>query len=212
MRQSDTPKRRRYCWHGGALCWCNIEQSISEDKSMNYIMTYDAQRCIGCQACNVGCTNLNSVPDDFARVQVQISKPVDGRFIFSRVSCRQCDNAPCIDVCPTGASYRDEDGIVRVDNSLCISCQYCMSACPYHVRFINKDTQSAEKCNFCADSRLAAGELPACVTVCPTDALKFYRADSPELAQWVATHKDAVYQDEKDDSGKSHIYYRKEEH
>jgi thiosulfate reductase electron transport protein len=80
------------------------------------------------------------------------------------------------------------------------------------VRFINEETQSAEKCNFCADSRLVNGEQPACVTVCPADALRLYKSDDPELQVWLEAHKDAVYQDEKRDSGKSHMYFRKELH
>lgn len=84
-----------------------------------YVMLHDEKRCIGCQACTVACKVLNDVPEGFSRVQVQIRAPEQAsnaltHFQFVRVSCQHCENAPCVSVCPTGASYRDENGIVQV--------------------------------------------------------------------------------------------------
>lgn len=145
-----------------------------------YVMLHDEKRCIGCQACTVACKVLNDVPEGFSRLQVQIRSPehepeVLSHFQFVRVSCQHCEDAPCVSVCPTGASFRDENGIVQVDKSRCIGCDYCVAACPFHVRYLNPQTGIADKCNFCADTRLETGQSPACVSVCPTDALKFGR-------------------------------------
>ena len=92
----------------------------------------------------------------------------------TRNSCQHCDNAPCVMVCPTGAAYKDEQtGIVDVHKEKCVGCGYCLLACPYQVRFFNPKDGSADKCNFCRDTNLAQGKLPACVESCPTTALIF---------------------------------------
>ena len=87
-----------------------------------YVMLHDEKRCIGCQACTVACKVLNDVPEGYSRLQVQIRSPehepeVLSHFQFVRVSCQHCEDAPCVSVCPTGASFRDENGIVQVDKS-----------------------------------------------------------------------------------------------
>ena len=79
--------------------------------------------------------------------------------------CNQCDNPPCVPVCPVQATWQQKDGIVVVDNEQCVGCGYCVQACPYDARFINHSTQTADKCNFCVH-RLDVGLLPACVESC----------------------------------------------
>jgi Fe-S-cluster-containing dehydrogenase component len=83
--------------------------------------------------------------------------------------CNQCDNPPCVQVCPVGATYRTKDGVVLVDRTWCIGCGYCIMACPYGVRFFHPVYHTAEKCNFCYH-RLHAGMRPACVDACPFSA------------------------------------------
>lgn len=150
----------------------------------NYVMVHDERRCIGCQACSVSCRSENFVPETVTRLQVRIEGPGgEGNelyFQYPRISCQQCANAPCVTVCPTGASYVTNDGIVSVKQSLCVGCLYCLAACPYKVRFINPDHKAADKCNFCKDSRLKEGESPACVDICPTSALTFGDLNDPE--------------------------------
>jgi Fe-S-cluster-containing dehydrogenase component len=84
--------------------------------------------------------------------------------------CNQCAHAPCTVACPTTAMFKRADGIVDFDKSICIGCKACMAACPYDAIFINPEDHSAEKCNFCAH-RLDMGLEPACVVVCPTEAI-----------------------------------------
>jgi Fe-S-cluster-containing dehydrogenase component len=84
--------------------------------------------------------------------------------------CNQCAHAPCVAACPTAAMFKRADGIVDFDKSICIGCKACMAACPYDAIFINPEDHSAEKCNFCAH-RIDVGLEPACVVVCPTQAI-----------------------------------------
>ncbi|ABV88355.1 MULTISPECIES: 4Fe-4S dicluster domain-containing protein [Shewanella] len=142
-----------------------------------YVLVHDENKCIGCQACNVACRSENNVPESVTRIQVRIEGPYGNfphlHFKYNRVSCEQCENAPCVKVCPTGAAYVNDDGIVSINEKKCVGCLYCVAACPYKVRFINPETRVPDKCDFCKETRLARGEEPACVTVCPTQALVF---------------------------------------
>lgn len=114
---------------------------------MRYAMAIDLNRCIGCKTCAVVCKNHNAEPEGIWWNRVfssgapnyATSIEVDGgpRMEFTPVSCQQCDDAPCQTVCPTGATYTDENGVVLVDYERCIGCRYCMTACPYNVRQFN---------------------------------------------------------------------------
>jgi Fe-S-cluster-containing dehydrogenase component/formate-dependent nitrite reductase membrane component NrfD len=133
----------------------------------------DQDKCIGCHACTVACKSENEVPLSVTRTYV---KAVDvGMFPQARralqvTRCNQCEDAPCVAACPTSAMFRRPDGIVDFNKSACIGCKACMAACPYDAIFINPQDHSAEKCNFCAH-RIDMGLEPACVVVCPTQAI-----------------------------------------
>lgn len=142
-----------------------------------YGMVYDSNKCIGCQACSIACRAENKVPDGVSRLQVWIEGP-KGKFPalamdFHRQSCVMCDNAPCVSVCPTGASHINKDGVNMIDTKKCVGCKYCVVACPYQARFINPVTGAADKCTFCYETRVSKGQKPACVSNCPTSALTF---------------------------------------
>jgi Fe-S-cluster-containing dehydrogenase component/formate-dependent nitrite reductase membrane component NrfD len=133
----------------------------------------DHTRCIGCHACTTACKSENLVPLSVTRTYV---KHVDVG-VFPQVRrahqvtrCNQCAHAPCVTACPTSAMFKRTDGIVDFDKSICIGCKACMAACPYDAIFINPEDHSAEKCNFCAH-RIDMGLEPACVVVCPTQAI-----------------------------------------
>src|SRR4051812_14305147 len=133
----------------------------------------DHTRCIGCHACTTACKSENVVPIGVTRTYV---KHVDVG-VFPQVRrahqvtrCNQCAHAPCVIACPTAAMFKRDDGIVDFDKSICIGCKACMAACPYDAIFINPEDHSAEKCNFCAH-RIDVGLEPACVVVCPTQAI-----------------------------------------
>ncbi len=147
-----------------------IEDSSNQIKWAKVI---DQTRCIGCHACTTACKSENEVPLSVTRTYV---KHVDvGEFPQTRrahqvTRCNQCAHAPCVTACPTSAMFKRQDGIVDFDKSICIGCKACMAACPYDAIFINPEDHSAEKCNFCAH-RIDIGLEPACVVVCPTEAI-----------------------------------------
>ena len=140
---------------------------------MTWVKVLDQTRCIGCHACTTACKSENSVPLGVTRTyvkSVEVGTFPQVRRSFQVTRCNQCSDAPCVAACPTEAMYRRPDGIVDFDKSICIGCKACMAACPYDAIFINPDDHSAEKCNFCAH-RLEVGLEPACVSVCPTEAI-----------------------------------------
>jgi Fe-S-cluster-containing dehydrogenase component/formate-dependent nitrite reductase membrane component NrfD len=145
----------------------------SENLQPQWAKVIDQDRCIGCHACTTACKSENLVPLSVTRTYV---KHVDvGVFPQTRrahqvTRCNQCAHAPCVTACPTSAMFKRADGIVDFDKSICIGCKACMAACPYDAIFINPEDHSAEKCNFCAH-RIDTGLEPACVVVCPTQAI-----------------------------------------
>lgn len=145
------------------------------DPDRRWAMVVDVRKCIGCQACTVSCIMENRVPDDNFRTFVSTYEVTDGgkvgTYVLPRL-CNHCSNPPCIPVCPVGATYQQQDGIVVVDSDRCVGCAYCVQACPYDARFINHDTNTADKCTFCAH-RVEAGLLPACVETCVGGARVF---------------------------------------
>lgn len=142
-------------------------------QSSRLIKVLDQTRCIGCHACTTACKSENEVPLGVTRTYV---KSVDVgvfpqvRRAFQVTRCNQCTDAPCVAACPTQAMFKREDGIVDFDKTICIGCKACMAACPYDAIFINPEDHSAEKCNMCAH-RLDIGLEPACVSVCPAEAI-----------------------------------------
>ena len=197
---------------------------------MKYGIVIDLKKCIGCMACTVACK-----VDNNTRPGVYWNKVKDMEFgkypevtrIFLPVQCMQCENAPCIEVCPTGASYRRADGIVMIDSNKCVGCGYCVEACPYGARYLNKEVGGyygktltpneevgyrkhklgvAEKCNFCADL-LEQGEEPICVRTCVGKARYFGDLDDPnsEICQLIKTRDG--FQLHQDLGTKPSIYY-----
>jgi len=93
--------------------------------------------------------------------------------------CNQCTNPACVQVCPTGATYRTEDGVVLIDHAYCIGCQYCVQACPYGARYFNAEKGVSDKCTWCYH-RITKGLQPACVEVCPVGARIFGDREDPQ--------------------------------
>lgn len=164
-----------------------------------YGMGVDIDKCIGCGRCVQACKIENDVPPDphffntwieryviDTEGEVQVDSPNGGiegfpptvseggirRTFFVPKLCNQCENPPCVQVCPVGATFTTPDGVVLVDDEYCIGCRYCIQACPYGARWLHPETRVAAKCTFCYH-RLARGLVPACVEVCPTGARVF---------------------------------------
>jgi Fe-S-cluster-containing dehydrogenase component/formate-dependent nitrite reductase membrane component NrfD len=141
----------------------------------------DHDRCIGCHACSVACKAENGVPLGNFRTWVKQVEKGAGQGVkrhFGVLRCNQCENPPCVEICPTAAMFRRDDGIVDFDSSICIGCKGCIQACPYDAIAIDPRTNTADKCNFCAH-RIEVGLEPACVSACPTSALAVSDLNDP---------------------------------
>jgi Fe-S-cluster-containing dehydrogenase component/formate-dependent nitrite reductase membrane component NrfD len=157
---------------------------------MKYAFVIDQRKCIGCHACTVACKAEHDVPIGVYRTWVRYVErgefPNTRRyFLVNR--CNHCDDAPCVAICPTRALYKRPDGIVDFDSSRCIGCKSCMQACPYDALYIDPNTHTAAKCNYCAH-RTELGLEPACVVVCPERAIIAGDLHNPasEIARIVA--------------------------
>ena len=149
-----------------------MSNATAAEGTHHWGMLVDVRKCIGCQACTVSCIMENAVPENSFRTivstyvvqQQEAGQTTAATYVLPRL-CNHCDNPPCVPVCPVGATFKRDDGVVLVDGDRCVGCAYCVQACPYDARFINHDTGKADKCTFCAH-RVEAGLLPACVETC----------------------------------------------
>ena len=169
----------------------------------------DNRKCIGCHACTVACKQEHDVPLGVNRTyvkQVEVGRYPNVRRHFQVTRCNQCADAPCVEICPTTAMYQRPDGIVDFDRSRCIGCQACMAACPYDAIYIDPESHSAEKCNFCTN-RIDRGLQPACVTVCPTQAIFVGNLEDPvsNVSNLIAREKVEVRRPEKNTNPK--VFY-----
>ena len=141
----------------------------------------DQTRCIGCHACTTACKSENDVPVGVFRTwvkNVEVGTFPEVRRHFAVLRCNHCEDAPCVEVCPVTAMYQRPDGLVDFDHDACIGCKACMQACPYDAIYMDPDSNTAAKCNFCSH-RVDEGLLPACVVVCPEEALLFGDMEDP---------------------------------
>ncbi len=176
---------------------------------MNYGFVIDNRKCIGCHACTVACKSEHDVPIGVNRTFVkQVEKGVfpDTQRMFSVLRCNHCEDAPCVTICPVTALYTREDGIVDFNNNRCIGCKSCMQACPYDALYIDPETSTAAKCNYCAH-RVDIGLEPACVNICPEEAIVSGDLDNPEskIAKTLGRHQVTVRKPEK--NTKPNLYY-----
>jgi len=146
---------------------------LPRGKLLRYGFVIDQNRCIGCHACTVACKEEHNVAVGVFRTWVKYIEK--GHFPdvsrhFAVLRCNHCDAAPCVEICPTSALFKRPDGIVDFDNARCIGCKSCMQACPYDALYIDPNSNTAAKCNYCAH-RVESGLEPACVIVCPTQAI-----------------------------------------
>jgi len=121
---------------------------------------------------------------------------IDKAFFVPKL-CNQCDNPPCVQVCPVGATYKTADGVVLIDRKWCIGCGYCIMGCPYGVRFFHPVYKVADKCNFCYH-RITKGLKTACVDACPFGARKIGNIKDPNdpVTKVIMTERVGVLKDE----------------
>ena len=170
----------------------------------------DSDSCIGCHACTVACKSEHDVPLGVNRTWVKYIETgtfPDVARKFNVMRCNQCDDAPCMTICPTSALFRADNGVVDFQDDDCIGCKSCMNACPYDALYINPETNTAHKCNMC-NHRLEVGLEPSCQIVCPTEAIKIGDLDDPnsEISRIIARDDVAVRAPEQNTKPK--VFYR----
>jgi len=181
---------------------------------MRYGMVIDMRRCVGCHACTAACKQKNATPPGVFWRKVMIKE--EGKFpnsapVSMPLLCMHCGEPACVDVCPTGASYKTEEGPVLIDHDKCIGCRACIVACPYDARTSLKEINeyypgmgktayekaregehtigTASKCTFCVD-RILEGKDPLCVHTCIAKAAVFGDLDDPasEVSKRILQH------------------------
>ncbi len=204
-------------------------QDLPPQEGVSFGYALNLSVCIGCRKCAEACHQENNhdrrTGNSYIRVlEMQQGSldlehgnanydhpvPAEGKY-YLPVQCHQCDNAPCVKVCPVQATWKESDGIVVVDYNWCIGCRYCEAACPYHARRFNwakpeipaeelnpdqgylsnrvRPQGVVEKCTFCLH-RTRAGRLPACLEACPTGARVFGNLLDPKSPiRWVLENK-----------------------
>ena len=162
-------------------------------------LVIDLNRCSGCDSCTVACKYENNIKLGSFWNRVMAIGPTgeypDIEMYWMPMQCQQCENAPCVGVCPTGASYRDpNNNVVMINKELCIGCQYCMYACPFGVRQFNEGEGVVEKCTLCNHLTAASDgvenlndsyeehAVPPCVHNCCCGARYYGDLDDPNSA------------------------------
>lgn len=163
------------------------------DATHRWSMVFDLRLCDGCKKCTEACQDMHYLPKDLEFIKVHELTSSGGQSFFLPIPCMMCHNAPCYRVCPVGATFYDDEGLVLIDQDTCIGCRACIAACPYDARYFNFDegmtADAAEipyeeapeypgfqkkgtvgKCAFCAHL-LKDGQLPACVERCSMEAI-----------------------------------------
>jgi Fe-S-cluster-containing dehydrogenase component len=135
---------------------------------MNKIsLVFYKKDCMGCHACEVACKQEHALGVGPRLVRV-FEKSSD----FIPIYCHHCAKAPCREACPVEAISRNEQGIVLIDDDLCIGCRECLEACPFGAMQFEDHQEIAIKCDLCVH-RLAESKSPACMSVCPTACIRF---------------------------------------
>ncbi len=147
-------------------------------------MIIDVNRCMGCQSCVIACKEQNLTPKGYFNTRIETiergSYPVTWK-AYRPDLCHHCENAPCVKVCATEASFQLTSGLVMIDWDKCTGDGACVDACPYNSRFLDPDQgNKADKCDFCL-TRLTKGLEPACVESCPSHARIFGDLEDPQL-------------------------------
>lgn len=160
----------------------------------HYSMVIREHLCIDCERCKDACEKTNHLPSyGFRTTILEKRRSLGGdnfETIFMPVLCNHCNRPPCVRVCPTTATWKDEKtGIVVMEPSRCIGCKTCMAACPYNARYFKEETRAVDKCNFCLDTRLSKGETTtACSEACPADVRVFGNLADPDSRVFKLLH------------------------
>ena len=199
---------------GKCVMACKLENRVPMDPHYNrtwverYVITEDEEVFV--DSPDAGIHGFNGLPENEKYRNLNIAES-----FFVPKLCNQCDNPPCVQVCPVGATYMTRDGVVLVDQRRCIGCGYCIQACPYGARYMVPEHSEltpqgyrkvADKCTWCYH-RITKGLLPACVEVCPVGARISGDMRDPESAPREALRRSRVYTLKSSLGTKPKVYY-----
>ena len=147
-----------------------------------YGMVLDTRTCVGCSACVIGCKTENDVAEKHTRDWVFTE--TTGKFPNLQMTvrserCNHCDDAPCVSVCPTGASHYGPGSTVQVNPKRCSGCKVCIAACPYDARYIDPNKGAVDKCTFCMHRIENGVATTSCQEICPTGSIVFGDLNDP---------------------------------
>lgn len=170
----------------------------------------DLHLCMGCKGCEIACKVENEVPLSTWRLRVKyvdVGTFPETKRTFTPLRCNHCANAPCERICPVSALHYLDNGIVNIDKERCIGCAGCVMACPYGAIYIDPQTQTADKCTYCAH-RIASSMMPACVVACPVEANIFGDLDDPmsNISQYIQSHRDVRVRKPEKGTNPHHYY------
>ncbi|MBZ0271867.1 4Fe-4S dicluster domain-containing protein [bacterium] len=162
---------------GACMRACRAENNVPESQFRTWVERYEIR---GDHAVRIDIASDENNAT-FLSNATPAAEAKDGRVkaFFVPKLCNHCETSVCVQVCPVGATFRTKDGVVLVDPEHCVGCGYCVQACPYSTRFINKETHTADKCTLCYH-RITKGLLPACVQSCPVGARIFGNVKDPD--------------------------------
>ncbi len=190
--------------------------AVPTSKNWDFAVLFDQVRCIGCKLCQITCKQVNNLPADPNVVSLSATtltlidfrniSPTPTKPLLKPVKrqCMHCEEPACVSVCPVGALYKRDNGVVAYAAEKCIGCRYCMTACPFDVPKYNWNSANP-KINKCAAQCLDDGmrATPACVQVCPVQALQYGKRD-----QLLAIARDRIQQNP--NKYVNHIYGERE--
>ena len=162
-------------------------ENEEKQKLAQYALIIDTTVCTGCGACIAACNIKNNLSEGQSYIH-PIAKGDEHLEWFLMIQCQHCAVPYCNQACPTSATYIREDGVVILNDKLCVGCKACMYACPYQARIFDERRGVADKCWLCMDLVLGGG-LPACVQACIPGARIFGRTDDPnsQVSQIIAS-------------------------
>lgn len=184
-----------------------------------YGFAINLHRCIGCRTCTVACKMEHHLAEGIQRMRVlndsgttTYDVPAGDypsvSFAWRPVPCQHCDNAPCVSVCPTGATFKRDDGIVMVDEDVCIGCGTCVDVCPYGARQLDPVAQIVQKCSLCAHRLDAGVGTTICQITCPNRAITVGDMEdlSSDIAQILADYETTHYLEEQGTAPQVYYY------
>ncbi len=190
---------------GRCVVACKLENKVPWEPEYNrtwverYIITEDGE--IFVDSPNGGRDGFEAEYQNLKYQKLDVRKS-----FFVPKLCNQCDNPPCVTVCPVGATYMTKDGVVLIDQEHCIGCRYCIQACPYGARFFLPDKGIVDKCTWCYH-RITKGIVPACVEACPVGARTFGDLRDPESSVRRILQEKRVYVLKPDLGTEPKVYY-----